>query len=147
MSSQAAGLTAESDAADSTTHNWLRFYDPEVPAHLPYPRVPIYQMLDDSAAQRPGRTCAIFFGKRFTYRQIKTLSDRFAAGMRSVKEPLSPPSVEEDRIDPPFTAATWATEPADALNVPSSIVTAICPSRMIFERSAWLPEEEELAAG
>ena len=52
-----------------------------------------------------------------------------------MNEPLSPPSVDEERIEPPFTAAMCATEPAVALNVPLSIVTAICPSLMIFERS------------
>jgi long-chain acyl-CoA synthetase len=62
----------------------LKFYDPGVPAQLSYPRIPIYRVLDDSAARYPNRTCAIFFGKPFTYRQIKTLSDRFAAGIRSL---------------------------------------------------------------
>src|SRR3954451_21128888 len=68
---------------------------------------------------------------------------KFAAGTRMVNEPLSPPSVDEDKIDPPFTAAMCATEPAFVLNVPASIVTAIWPSRMIFDRSAdWLDDNE-----
>ncbi len=80
MSSQASGQIAES-AADSSRRRWLKFYDAEVPQHLIYPRIPIYRLLDDSAAQHPDRTCVIFFGRRFTYRQIQEMADRFAAGV------------------------------------------------------------------
>lgn len=84
MASQAIGRTAEPTPPDAVPRKWLNFYDPEVPAHLSYPRIPIYQMLDDSAAKHPNRTCLIFFGRHFTYQQIKTLSDRFVAGIRSL---------------------------------------------------------------
>jgi long-chain acyl-CoA synthetase len=84
MASQVTGRTAEPAPSDLESRKWLKFYDPEVPARLPYQRVPIYRMLDDSAAKYPNRTCATFFGRRFTYQQIKTLSDRFAAGIRSL---------------------------------------------------------------
>ncbi len=83
MVSQAAGHTADS-AADSGSRRWLKYYDPNVPAHLTYPHIPIYRLLDDTAAKHPDRTCAIFFGKRFTYRQIQQLSDQFATGIRSL---------------------------------------------------------------
>jgi hypothetical protein len=69
---------------------------------------------------------------------------KLAAGTRTVNDPLSPPSVEEERIEPPFTAAMCATEPAFALKVPSSIVIAICPSRMIFDRSVGAASDDPL---
>ena len=59
--------------------NWLKHYDPQVPPHLTYPRVPLYCLLEETAARHPANPCTNFFGKRFTYRQIKELSDRFAA--------------------------------------------------------------------
>src|SRR6185436_4737424 len=71
-------------AADAPPRKWLKFYDPDVPAQLDYPRIPIYRLLDDSAAKHPDRTCVIFYGKRFTFGQIKQLSDRFAAGVRGL---------------------------------------------------------------
>ncbi len=61
---------------------WLKHYDERVPPHLEYPRIPIYQLLDETAARHPERLCANFFGKRFSYRQIKDGSDRVAANLR-----------------------------------------------------------------
>lgn len=61
---------------------WLRFYDEEVPHHIDYPRIPLYRLLDDTAARTPDAPCTCFFGRRQTYRQIKEASDRFAAGLR-----------------------------------------------------------------
>jgi long-chain acyl-CoA synthetase len=68
----------------SPTKPWLQFYDPDVPAHLDYPHIPIYRLLDDTAARLPDRTCAVFFGRRFTYKHIREASDRFAAGIRNL---------------------------------------------------------------
>ncbi len=65
----------------SDSRPWLKHYDPEVPPHLDYPRVPIYRLLDEAATRYPDRPCANFLGRRFTYRQIKDSSDRLAAGL------------------------------------------------------------------
>ncbi len=61
---------------------WLKFYDKEVPHHIDYPRIPLYRLLDDTAARMPDAPCTCFFGRRQTYRRIKEASDRFAAGLR-----------------------------------------------------------------
>ncbi len=61
---------------------WFKFYDPVVPPHIDYPRIPLYRLLDDSAARTPDAPCTCFFGRRETYRQIKDLSDRFAVALR-----------------------------------------------------------------
>ena len=60
---------------------WLKYYDPQVPPHLTYPRIPLYSLLDETSAKYPISPCTNFFGKQLTYRQIKQLSDRFAAGI------------------------------------------------------------------
>ncbi len=78
MPSNAAGPTPDV----SESRPWLKHYDPQVPPHLTYPRIPLYRLLDDSAAKYPGSPCTNFLGRRLTYRQIKELSDRFAAGIR-----------------------------------------------------------------
>jgi long-chain acyl-CoA synthetase len=64
-----------------TDRPWLRHYDERVAAHLDYPRVPLYELLDRTAARLPAKTCASFMGRRFTFGQLKELSDRFAAGI------------------------------------------------------------------
>ena len=71
----------------SSQARWLKHYDPEVPPHLTYPRMPIYCLLDETAARQPASPCTNFFGKRLTYRQIKELSDRFAASARKPGHP------------------------------------------------------------
>ena len=63
---------------------WFKHYDSEVPPHLTYPHIPLYHLLDETAAKHPANTCTNFFGRRLTYQQIKGLSDRFAASMRSL---------------------------------------------------------------
>jgi len=81
MVSQTAPRVGDS-SADSGSRRWLKYYDPNVPASLTYPRIPIYRLLDDTAAKYPERICARFFGRGFTYRQIQQLSDQCAAGIR-----------------------------------------------------------------
>lgn len=63
---------------------WFNYYGSEVPTHLTYPRIPLHSLLDQSAAKNPDNPCTNFYGKRLTYRQIKELSDRFAAGISNL---------------------------------------------------------------
>ena len=74
----------ESEAKPDESRPWFKHYDPKVPPRLHYPRVPVYQLLDETAARHPAGPCTNFFGKRLTYRQIKGLSDRFAAGIQKL---------------------------------------------------------------
>jgi len=46
------------------------------------PRIPLYSLLDETAAKHPTSPCTNFFGKQLTYHEIKQLSDRFAASIR-----------------------------------------------------------------
>ncbi len=74
--------TIDRPTSGETDHRWLRHYDAGIPSHLEYPHIPIYQLLNETAHRYPERTCAIFFGRHFTYRQINELSDSFAAGLQ-----------------------------------------------------------------
>jgi long-chain acyl-CoA synthetase len=60
---------------------WFKYYDPEVPHHLTYPRIPLHSLLDHTATKNPTGPCTNFFGKQLTYQQIKELSDRFASSI------------------------------------------------------------------
>ena len=51
------------EAAPVSTKPWTRHYDPDVPASLVYPSVPLQAMLDDAAADHPDATATIFFNK------------------------------------------------------------------------------------
>ena len=96
MSSQATKPVDGASVADPASHKWLKFYDPEVPAHLAYPRIPIYQLLDDTAAKHPDRTLAIFFGKHFTYARIDFLTSDHILLKSSVKCSINGPNGDCD---------------------------------------------------
>lgn len=80
MSHHAAGSTSGA----SELRLWFRHYDLQVPLRLTYPHIPLYSLLEETAAKTPASPCTNFFGKRLTYQQIKELSDRFAASLGSL---------------------------------------------------------------
>ncbi|MBP1742604.1 MAG: fadD1, partial [Deltaproteobacteria bacterium] len=51
---------------------------------LTYPHVPLYRLLDETAAKHPDSPCTNFFSRRLTYQQIKERSDRFAASIQNL---------------------------------------------------------------
>ncbi len=63
---------------------WLKSYSSEIPRHLNYPEIPLYQFLDDSAKKFPDRTALIFYGKKISYQSLKNLSDRFAQALQDL---------------------------------------------------------------
>jgi len=75
--------TVDSGSAGSA-RPWLKHYDPAVPAHLTYPRIPIHRLLEDSAAKVPNQDIALFYGRHFNYRSVNEAAGRFAAGMRAL---------------------------------------------------------------
>ncbi len=58
--------------------SYYKFYDEEVPRHIDYPEIPVYQILTDTAAKFPDRPVTRFFGKQIKYAELNELSDRFA---------------------------------------------------------------------
>lgn len=82
MTTSIADQSTQPAISDAVDRRWLKHYDAVVPPHLTYPRIPLYQLLDDSAARDPTQVCARFFGRPYTYGQLKTWSDRLAASLR-----------------------------------------------------------------
>jgi len=70
------------EAAPVTGKPWTRHYDPDVPASLVYPSVPLQAMLDDAAENHPSSTATIFFTRKRSYRSISDAAWRFANGLR-----------------------------------------------------------------
>jgi long-chain acyl-CoA synthetase len=63
---------------------WLRHYDPGVPTTIEYPRVPLSDLLERSAARFPDRIATSFFGATLTYRQLDGLANRFANALSAM---------------------------------------------------------------
>jgi len=71
---------------------WLKHYDEGVPATIDYPRIPVDQLLTDTATRHPDHPATIFgaaVGSRvmdaqLTYRQLDDAVNRFAAGLQGM---------------------------------------------------------------
>ncbi|MGQ9733382.1 MAG: long-chain-fatty-acid--CoA ligase [Candidatus Zipacnadales bacterium] len=61
---------------------WLKFYEPGVPASIPYPDIPLHQNLADAARDYPQSPATIFVDATLTYRELDALANRFAAGLQ-----------------------------------------------------------------
>ena len=70
------------EAAPVSSKPWTRHYDPDVPASLVYPSVPLQAMLDDAAENHPNSTATIFFTRKRSYKSISDAAWRFANGLR-----------------------------------------------------------------
>ncbi|NIV10488.1 MAG: AMP-binding protein [Aliifodinibius sp.] len=60
---------------------WVQNYDEGVPATIDYPRIPSYQLLEETAKKYPDRICTVFKGGKITYREMDEMTDRLAAGL------------------------------------------------------------------
>ncbi len=97
---------------------WFKYYDPQVPPHLTYPHIPLYRLLDETAANHPSSPCTNFFGKRLTYQRIKELSDRLAASIRSLGVRKGDRVVLLLPNSPQFLLAYYGLLKAGAVSVP-----------------------------
>jgi len=105
---------------------WLKSYKlgPYKLEHslAPYPREPLFKALDDAAAKYPGQTAVLFQERTVTYKELKNLADKLAAGLRKMgvdrgdRVCLFLPNCTE------FIISDWAALKAGAAVVPTSIL-------------------------
>ena len=88
----------------------------------PYPRQPLFQVLDDAAARYPGQTAVLFLGRTLDYCQLKTQADRLASALaglgvqRGDRVCLFLPNCME------FIISDWAVLKTGAAVVPTSVL-------------------------
>jgi len=91
----------------------------------PYPKEPVFKALDDAAENYPGQTAILFEGREIKYRQLKTLVDRLASGLKSLgirkgdRVCLFLPNCIE------FILSDWAVLKVGAVIVPTSILRRV----------------------
>ncbi len=49
--------------------------------HLEYPKIPVYEMLRETAQKFPDNVATEFMGKVFTYKELDELTDKFATAL------------------------------------------------------------------
>ena len=60
---------------------WLKSYPPGIDWRTEFKPRPLYRLLDDAAARYGGKPCIDFLDRRWSFTEIKELSDRFARGL------------------------------------------------------------------
>jgi long-chain acyl-CoA synthetase len=55
-----------------------------VPQTIDYPNIPLFELLRNTAKKHPEHVAIIFLGKKITYRELDTLSDKFATALHSM---------------------------------------------------------------
>ena len=60
---------------------WLRSYPPGVDWHAQLTPRPLYQLLDEAAGHFGPKSCIDFLDRRWSFTEVKELSDRFARGL------------------------------------------------------------------
>ncbi len=63
---------------------WLKFYEPGVPHHIDYPRIPLYRILDDTVEEFPELDAVIFQGKKIKYRELGEWVRNLASGLAQI---------------------------------------------------------------
>jgi long-chain acyl-CoA synthetase len=63
---------------------WLRFYEDGVPPNIEYPRIPLYQVLDDTAREFPGLDAVIFQGRGIKYGELAGWTRDLASGLHQI---------------------------------------------------------------
>jgi long-chain acyl-CoA synthetase len=88
----------------------------------PYPKVPLFKALDDTAGKFPGQTAILFEGRSINYRELRTQVDKLAAALagfgvkRGDRVCVFLPNCME------FIISDWAILKAGAAIVPTSIM-------------------------
>ncbi len=68
--------------SDDIQRPWLASYDPQVPPHLEYETIPLFEYLDRAAARYPQRTALVFQNLRLGYAQLKEQAETVAANLQ-----------------------------------------------------------------
>jgi long-chain acyl-CoA synthetase len=63
---------------------WTRHYDYWVPAHMNYPRRPLYEILRTTAVEVPDTPATTFLGAQLTFGELKEQVDRLAAALHAL---------------------------------------------------------------
>ena len=60
---------------------WFKFWPEGVPKHIEYPRVPLSDLLKNTAKSHPSHAAIVYFDKEMTYKELDVASDKFATAL------------------------------------------------------------------
>ena len=63
---------------------WYKFWPATIPPNLDYPKVPLHELLRDTAKKHPNISAITNFEREITYAELDLLSDQFAGGLAAL---------------------------------------------------------------
>ncbi len=63
---------------------WLKIWPEDIPQSIQYPNIPLFEFLDRTSEIYGNYTAIVYLGREITYKELKTFSNRFAAGLRKL---------------------------------------------------------------
>ncbi len=66
------------------SRSWIEQYDAGVPPSLDYPAIDLSELLSRAASRYPARPAIRFYGRAISYRELETLAECFAGGLRAL---------------------------------------------------------------
>jgi long-chain acyl-CoA synthetase len=84
MATTAANPRRARHATPFWHREWLDFYPPDVASSLAYPNIPIYGLLERTAARFPDRPACTLFDRTITYADLWEKSWRFASALQQL---------------------------------------------------------------
>ena len=107
---------------------WLQHYPPGMPSGLDYPRVPLYQFLQESAARYPQRPALIYQDtaagppETVTYQQLDDQSSRFATALLNLGVSKGDRVAYYLQNSPELVAGFYGILKAGAVPVPCNVM-------------------------
>jgi long-chain acyl-CoA synthetase len=78
---EAAKPSEPAKVAEPREKPWFRFWPENVPKHIDYPEVPLFEFLRRTAEKHGDKTAIIYFDKPLSYRELLEASERFATAL------------------------------------------------------------------
>lgn len=88
----------------------------------PYPEVPLFSFLDDTAKRYPQRPACLYLEKRITYRELKDNVDRLAAALADLGVKKGDKVATILPTSPQFVISDYAIQKTGAAHVPCSML-------------------------
>ena len=88
----------------------------------PYPKVPLFQFLDETAQRYPARPACLYLGKTLTYKELKQAVDRFASALKSLGVEKGHKVATILPTSPQFVISDYAIQKTGGVHVPCSLL-------------------------
>lgn len=77
-------MTAQNQQEQSSNHPWIQSYSEWLSWDMKIPFLPVWELIDQTAARIPHHSCVDFLGKKYTYEEAQHLINCVAKGLQNL---------------------------------------------------------------